>query len=120
MKIKIKYIILAVLICFICIWVGSIIKCEVLTYLHCDELKTVLNDKHGKLNSFKVIDYQPHDISQVYYVANDNTMGSLLRLKYDSDKETWYILDYIGGWSKTGNADDMIYPYLWHCIYFMF
>jgi hypothetical protein len=42
-KIKIKYFILGIIVCLICIWIASLIKCEVLTHKHYDEFKDAYN-----------------------------------------------------------------------------
>ncbi len=120
MKTKIKYCVLGILIGFICVWVGSLIKCEILTHQHYNEFENVCKSDYYEVNYFKVLEYSPYDFSQVYLVANDSKPGEVLRLKYDFDNDSWYVLDYVSGWSKSGNADDIVYPYWWHFIYFLF
>lgn len=120
MKTKIKYLIIGIVLCLIFTYVFSLVKCEVLTLKHYHEFEDVCNTEFRQVNSLKVLDYSQYDMAHVYCIGNDNTIGEVLRFKYDFDDDKWYVLDYLSGWSKTGNADDIIYPYLWHWVYFLF
>lgn len=120
MKTKIKYLIIGFVLCLIITFVFSLVKCEVLTYQHHREFEDACSTEFRKVNSLKVIDYSQYDMAYIYCVGNDNTIGELLRFKYDFGDDRWYILDYLSGWSKTGNADKLVYPYIWHWIYFLF
>lgn len=122
MKIKMKYLMLGFIICLICVWVGSLINCELLTYKHYDEFKDAYkqNTMLGDMEYFKVLNYSSYDIAQVYYVSKGYAMGNVLYFKYDFDNDTWKEISWGTGWSASGNADNVIYPYWWHFIYFMF
>ncbi len=119
---KIKYFISGIIVCLIFVWVGSLIKCEVLTHKHYDEFKdaykqnTMLDD----MEYFKVLSYSPYrtyDFAQVYYVSKGNTAGNVLTFKFNHDAELWEEISCSTIWSTTGSASEVIYPYWWHFIY---
>lgn len=122
MKTRIKYIISGILICLICVWVGSLIKCEVLTHKHYDEFKDAYkqNTMLSDMEYFKVINYSPYrtyDFAQVYYVSKGNTAGNVLTFKFNYDTDLWEEISWSTIWSTTGSASEVIYPYWWHFIY---
>lgn len=119
---KIKYLLLGFITCLICVWIGSLIKCEVLTYQHYDEFKDAYkqNTMLGEMEYFKVLNcgQRPsRDIAQVYYVSKGYTGANVLTFKYNYDTELWEEISWSTIWSATGSASEVIYPYWWHFIY---
>lgn len=122
MKTGIKYFILGIVISLICVWIGSLIKCEVLTHKHYDEFKDAYkqNTMLGDMEYFKVLSYSPYstyDVAQVYYVSKGNTAGDVLTFKYNYDTDLWEEISWSTIWSTNGSASEVIYPYWWHFIY---
>lgn len=120
MKIKIKYLIIGFVLCLIVIYAFSLIRCEVLTRQHYDEFEYAYkqNTMLGDMEFFKVLEYEPCGIAKVYYVSKGYTMGTVSIFDYqDGD---WKEISWGDGWSTTGNADKIVYPYFWHWIYFIF
>ncbi len=122
MKNKIKYFILGIMVCLIFVWLGSLIKCEVLTYKHYDEFKDAYkqNTMLSDMEYFKVLSYSPYrtySFAQVYYVSKGNTAGNVLTFKFNYDTDLWEEISWSTIWSTTGSASEVIYPYWWHFIY---
>ncbi len=122
MKSKIKYFILGIIVCLIFVWLGSLIKCEVLTHKHYDEFKDAYkqNTMLGDMEDFKVLSYSPYrtyDFAQVYYVSKGNTAGNVLTFKFNHDTDLWEEISWSTIWSTTGSGSEVIYPYWWHFIY---
>ena len=106
----------------LCVYVGSLIKCEVLTHQHYDEFKDAYkqNTMLGDMEYFKVLNYSPYltyDFAQVYYVSKGNTAGNVLTFKLNNDTDLWEEISWSTIWSTTGSASEVIYPYWWHFIY---
>lgn len=83
MKKKIKYLFFGIVICLLFIWIGSLIKCEVLTHKYYNEFKDAYkeNTMIDEIEYFKVLSYSPHrsyDIAQVYYVSKGKTSANVL------------------------------------------
>ena len=122
MKAGIKYFILGIVICLVCVWSGSLIKCEVLTYKHYDEFKDAYkqNTMLGDMEYFKVLNYSPYrtyGFAQVYYVSKGNAAGNVLTFRYNNDAHFWEEISCSTIWSDAGSASAVIYPYWWHFIY---
>ena len=122
MKTKIKYFILGIVIYLVCVWIGSLIKCEVLTHKHYDEFKDAYkqNTMLGDMEYFKVLSCSPNrttDFAQVYYVSKGHTAGNVLTFEFNYDTNLWEEISYSTIWSTTGSASEVIYPYWWHFIY---
>lgn len=118
MKTKFKHLLLTIVLCMIIIHLASIIKCEVLTYQHYDEFKDAYkqNTMLGEMESFKVLKYKPKKDAEVYYISKNKTMGNVLTFEYD---DSWKMVSWDTTWSKYGNADNLVYPYLWHWVHFL-
>lgn len=120
MKRKIRYILLGVILTLVCIYIATLVRIEILTYQHKDELidackeNTMVGDD---FDFFKVLEYSECDYARVY-VGKYTTTGNVFTLGY-SDGE-WYEAGWSTKWSTSGTADKTVYPYFWHGIYFMF
>lgn len=117
MKTKNKYLIIGFILCLIIIHIFSLVKCEVLTHKHYDEFKDAYkqNTMLGEMEFFKVLEYETCGVAKVYYISKGKTGGNVLTFVYEED--TWHEVSCNTIWSKTGSADDVIYPYWWHRIY---
>lgn len=120
MKTKIKYLFFGIILCLICIWLDSLITCEVLTHQHYAEFKDAYkqNTMLGDMEFFKVLEYEECGIAKVYYVSKGHSAGNVLTFAYEDGD--WNEVSWSTGWSTSGNADQTIYPYWWHFIYFLF
>lgn len=120
MKTKLKFLVIGVLLCLITINVVSVIRCEMLTHKHyaefCDAYKE--NTMLGEIDFFKVLEYEPFSYARVYYVSEGKSGGNILIFKYDNG--SWKEISWNTIWSKTGSADNVVYPYWWHGISFAF
>ena len=118
MKIKIKYLLLGFVLGIVIIYISSLVKCEVLTHQHYDEFKNAYkqNTMIGDIETFKVLEYSPHKTAKVYYISENKAMGNVITFTYD---DSWKIASWDTVWSKSGNADKTVYPYLWHWVYFL-
>mgnify|MGYP003302175475 CR=1 FL=1 len=117
-----RNIVLGIVCYFLIMWVGTLIKCEVLTYQHYDEFKDAYkqNTMLGDMEYFKVLRYAPSrsDIAQVYYVCKDNALGSVMTFHYSYEADLWEEICCSTIWSGVGgSASEVIWPYWWHFIY---
>jgi len=107
---KLLLIVLTIIFCFALFWVGSIIRCEILTLQHGKEFVGLEESTNilAESESLKVLDYS--DIyAQVYYV--DREMGNILR--FSKQKNQWKFDKWEETvWSKSGNADGFMWPYI--------
>lgn len=119
MKIKIKYLIIGIVLGLVITYMFSLVKCEILTQRHYDEFKDAYkqNTMLGEVEFFKVLEYETCSVAKVYYISKDKAGGNVLTFAYEDGK--WNEVYWNTIWSKTGSADDVVYPYLWHWIYFL-
>ena len=117
METKIKYLIIGFVLCLILIYTISLVKCEVLTHMHYDEFKNEYkqNTMLGDMEFFKVLEYETCGVAKVYYVSEGKKGGNVLTFAYEDG--IWKEVSWNTIWSKSGSADNIIYPYLWHWIY---
>lgn len=100
-------IVFAVLLLF---WGVSLAKCEYLTWRYATEFEN-LWEQTGMLEEpdyCKVLEYNREE-ADVYYVNRYNG-GTVLR--FVREESGWTLEKWIACWSRTGNADDLIWPYL--------
>ncbi len=109
--------ILGSIICLFLVWSVSVIRCEVITYQHKDEFHMILDSVYDDSFNLKVLEYNQRDSARIYCISKDKAYADVLRVGYDLENDCWHVYDYVGGWSKTGNADDIVYPYIWHLLY---
>ncbi|MBQ2696390.1 MAG: hypothetical protein IJF61_03720 [Clostridia bacterium] len=104
-KILVIFIVILFLITF---WIGSIIKCEIITSQHAKEF--LCFKEVNTASKFKILTYT-NDFARIYCVNFNNTNGSVHNfIKQDN---TWIYNEWEdGGWSQTGNADGFIWPYI--------
>lgn len=87
------------------------LKTEYLTYKHSDEFsdRRIYEGHFLELEYIKVFDYSDKTV-KVHYVAKNKAYGMLVELKKNG-VGNWEINSFIKEWSKTGSADDFIWPY---------
>ena len=115
------FIILSPLLCLILIWGVQLVKCEIITMMHKDEfLDQTLYEENtmiGDMEYIKVLNYSKN-YARIYYVSKGHSLGSLIGFIRDEGK--WKYSEWeAGGWSASGNADSIVWPYWWHFVYFM-
>lgn len=111
MKKKRIIIILTIIISFfVLFWLGSFIKCEILTARHGQEFSELykLTNMIDKIDYLKVMEYSK-DNARVYYVT-ENSFGNMISfVKYNNN---WDMVNWETIWSKSGSADGFIWPYI--------
>lgn len=117
-----RNIILGIVCFFLITWIGTLIKCEVLTHQHYDEFENAYTQDTmlWDMEYFKVLNYFPYRsrIAQVYYVSEGHSLGSVLTFQYDYETDSWNRLSSSTIWSGVGgSASEFIWPYWWHFIY---
>jgi len=108
---KIKYAPAIFLICLLASWIFSMAKCEFITSKHIKEFK--VPDEvivwSGELDNMKLLDYSLASASLYYY---DTEIG--FEIKYVKQNGFWEMETWRCVWSKSGNADEFVWPYLHH------
>ena len=120
----------AILALPIIIWTGSLIKCEISTLAHGDEVVDAFNNTASSASEWvsgyewaKIVSYSA-DEAQVYYIntnesAADHKYGTLVT--YVKQNDVWIQKDAVRTlWSTYGNADEVIWPYWYHIFKFVF
>ena len=123
MKRKIRYILLGAILTLVCIYVGTLVKIEILTHNHKDELIDVCKENtmvSDDFDFFKVLEYSECGFARVYLISGGKyeTTGNVFTLGYEDGE--WYEVSWNTKWSTSGTADKTVYPYFWHWVYFMF
>ena len=123
MKQKTRYILLGVILTLVCIYIGTLVKIEILTHNHKDELVDVCKENTmvgDDFDFFKVLEYSECGFARVYFISVGmyTTTGNVFTLGYEDGE--WYEVSWDTRWSTSGNADKTVYPYFWHWVHFMF
>ena len=109
-KQKIFLIIFIIIVtCFLLFWIGSILRCEVLTSQHKEEFATLykLTNMIGSVDYLKVMDYSDSK-ARVYYVTKKDS-GNLIT--FVKQKGQWKLKKWATIWSHYGSADGFVWPY---------
>ncbi|MBQ9914659.1 MAG: hypothetical protein IJO50_00800 [Clostridia bacterium] len=112
MKKKIVFIILIAVLLFVIFWLGSLIKCEIVTALHGDEF---LGLEQVETSEFKILNYKK-DFARIYCVYDDAVANVYTFIKQDG---VWVYDEWeTTVWSTRGTADGFVWPYIhegkWH------
>ncbi len=116
-----KMFILTIFIVFMVIWLGTLLKCEILTVLHGEEFHFIFEDEDysfDELDYLKVIKYD--DIyAKVYFIYNGyNENDIAFVVDFNKKDGQWtYSSGHHTIWATKGSASDVIFPYWWHFIY---
>ena len=108
---------LIVIITFLVIWIGALLKCEYLTQKYYDDFKYAYtsNTMLGDMEYFKVLSCDGK-YAEVYYVGKDMSCGNVLT--FLKDKNKWHYDSWQNTiWSVGGSASETIWPYWWHFVY---
>lgn len=107
---NLKITVIVITICILIILTVSYIKVEILTWKHGPEFKNayILNNLTDEIDYFKVMDYSETS-AQVYYVTKARSSGDLFRFARKDGH--WVLEKWETIWSRTGSADDFIWPY---------
>lgn len=97
-------------ICILLILVVPYIRVEILTWKHGSEFSTLyrLTNMIDDIDYFKVMNYSDTSAS-VYYVTSNRSAGGLVT--FNQQDGQWVLEKWKAIWSKTGSADDYIWPY---------
>ena len=109
-------IVLIITSAFIVFWVGSLIKCEILTNKYYDDFEYASTNTTilGEIEYFKVLNCD-NKKAEIYYVSKGMTGGDVLT--FEKENDIWTQTNWETVWSTTGSASSVIYPYWWHFIY---
>jgi hypothetical protein len=110
-----KRIIIAVLIIlgvFISIWLGAIVKCEILTNLHGNEFTDGYKRTNmlNKIDYLKVLNYSD-TTARIYYVSKGVRSDIIKFVKKDGEWELDKWERTV--WDSTGSADGTMWPYFY-------
>jgi len=99
---------------FFILWVGSIIKCEIITLMYVNDF-TISDEVAawvGGTGKSKVIEYSDHSAKIYYYYMNDYFA---YEISYIRNNNIWHIDTWKVIWSSGGgSADDFLWPYMHH------
>lgn len=96
------------LACFLLIWVGTIVKCEILTMRHGSEF--LMFDEVNLAEKFKILKYN-NDFARIYCVSKNRASGNIFTFRKVGGKWNYDKWEH-GVWSKSGTADGFIWPYI--------
>ena len=108
---KTKIITTVTVVCFVMIWALPFIKNEILTLLYGNNfigLHKTANMISGDVDYLKVLAYS-NKSARVYYVGG---VGAILG--FTKNNGEWEMVNWNVIWSRTGSADDFIWPYFYH------
>ena len=111
-RITLTILILCVII-FTLFWIGSLIKCEILTQKYVYQFKDAYKE-HTLLmecDTIKVLNYTSHS-AKVYYITENHGSGSILYFKRANKKSNWEFVEWEVVWSDSGSADGYVWPYI--------
>ena len=113
---RVLFIISAVLMVLIAIWILSLIKNDILTLKYHDDFAQAYtqNTMLGEMEYFKVLSCD-ENIAEVYYVSKGMTDANVLT--FENNNGVWQETSWKTIWSTSGSASGVIYPYWWHFIY---
>lgn len=104
-----KKIILTLCIAFLIVWGGSLIKCEVNTFMYGNQF----HDEYKQTNmisgtqKLKVLKYSENK-AKIYY--SNKEYGNIIIFEKKNNK--WIMDTWDTVWSRTGSADGFIWPYV--------
>lgn len=102
-----KYLLITLLLITI-YWLGSIVRCEIVTKQHGDEF--MMFQEVSTASKFKILTYED-DFARIYCVNFNESNGSIHN--FIKEDGIWkYNAWEGGGWSKSGSADGFIWPYI--------
>ena len=105
---RVKKILLGIVVAVVLFWAVSIARCEYLTLMYGQEFKSAYEEIRQIIapSKWKVLDFSESS-SKVYFYSDKG--GVVVTLIYKNEK--WTIDKWTASWSKTGSADDLIWPY---------
>ncbi len=111
-----KKLICVVLALFLVLWLGSLVRCELLTKEYYEDFKSghLQSGFHDELEYLKVLSCDGTR-AEVYYVAGDYANGCVF--DFELRDGVWAMTEWSCVWSDYGSASDVIWPYWWHFIY---
>lgn len=101
----------------IAIWLLSLLRCEILTFIHKDDFKNayISNNMLGDMEQFHVLSYK-NGYARVYYIGKGKSSGDVLTFKKENGK--WLEIEWETVWSGCGgSASGVVWPYWWHFVY---
>jgi len=114
MKKILKFIPIILVVCFLLFWGVSTLKCEVLTWQHGRSFPfpNDINSMCGEMDYLKVLKYTDTN-ARVYYVSDNRSVGNTATFIRHGNNCEYYKWEKTI-WSKSGSADDFVFPYFYH------
>ena len=111
MKETIIKIVLILIIVLTFIWGIEILKCEILTCRYGIDFDTIYREftMLEEIEYLKVLNYTD-SFARVYYVSKNRSSGDILF--FAKEKNKWIVENWKTIWSKSGSADDFVWPYI--------
>ena len=91
-------------------WMGSFVKCEILTFQHWKEFEGLeeATNMISASETIKVLDYSDTS-ARIYF--KDREGGDILKFVKQDGKWVYYEWERTV-WSRTGSADNFLWPYI--------
>lgn len=112
MKHKILRTIFILVACFLVFWIGSVLRCEILTMRYGKLFEEIYreNTMMGEIDYLKVLDCRETS-ARVYYVSEHRSGGDILTFELQDGQ--WVYAGWERTvWSRTGSADGFLWPYI--------
>ena len=118
-----KKVVLSVLILVVVAWIAQLFVCDLLTSKYaadidacreCEECSSWIDDSF----SAKIISRNRKE-TKIYYF-NENIGVLVTHSNLEKETSTSLHLNLDTPWSASGNADRLVWPYWYHCFYFLF
>ncbi len=109
---NIKKIFATILLVFISVfflyWLCSLVRCEILTVKYGEEFigLEMQTNMIGPATSLKVLEYS-EEYARVYYKDEGGFV-----FEFYKNNDVWIRNRWYAVWSKTGSADDIMWPYI--------
>lgn len=107
---KTKMLFILIAFCLFMIWFYPFTQNELLTWKYGKEFVGLQKNTQiiDEVDFIKVLDYSDNS-ARVYYVGSSGNVLSFVK-----NNGVWEIKTWDTAWSKTGSADNFIWPYFYH------
>lgn len=106
----VKKMVIAIVACLCLFWVGSILKCEILTLQYGKQFDGLYEQTRmiDEVDYWKVMEYSD-STARVYYVTKQ-VFGNIVT--FEKQNGQWQMKVWECVWSHYGSASDFIWPYV--------
>lgn len=107
---KLRKLLLIIILIFVVVWGLSVAKCEYLTHQYEDKYRDIVEEFSVGDGYYKILETD-WAYTRIYCVVDNEHNKVGVELLVDNPGEKIYTYRTI--WSSTGNADGVLWPYLW-------